>query len=245
MTTPTHSNLRSVRASAGPLGNASEITSRRAATSFPRRREPRVAEKLGSRLRGNDEHRRSVRNRNASSKTSLRLGNRVLVLLLVLAASVMTRPALCDEVAAPFQKVVSPFLAKYCVACHGATKQKGDRRFDQLSGKIVDDNSLVDLQDILDQLNLSEMPPKDAPQPTVAERREVIGWLTSTIENYHRSREATHQAAVLRRLNSREYRNTVRDLLHLNLKMFDPTTTFPRDQMTEHLDTIGDTLVTS
>ena len=50
---------------------------------------------------------------------------------------------------------------------------------------------------------------------------------------------------MLRRLNAREYRNTVRDLLHLNMTMFDPASGFPRDQVTEHLDNVGETLVTS
>ena len=172
-------------------------------------------------------------------------GKVIVTLLVVLAVSVAHRTAMCDDSAEPFQKAVAPFLGKYCVACHGANKQKGDRRFDRLSGKIVDDNSLVDLQDILDQLNLSEMPPDDAPQPAVAERRAAISWLTSTIEDYHRTQDVNHQSAVLRRLNSREYRNSIRDLLHVNMTMFDPTMTFPRDQMTEHLDTVGDTLVTS
>lgn len=164
--------------------------------------------------------------------------------VLLLVAS-FQRLAGAADVPSSFETKVKPFLGKYCIDCHGAKKQKGDRRFDELNGKIVDDNSLVDLQDVLDQLNLSEMPPEDAPQPSVVERRTAIRWLTSAIESYHRTREATHEGSVLRRLNSREYRNTVRDLLHLNMTMFDPTITFPRDQITEHLDTVGDTLVTS
>ena len=166
-------------------------------------------------------------------------------LSIMLAVSVATYPAMGDDAAASFQEVVAPFLGNYCVACHGSEKQKGDRRFDRISAKIVDDNSLVDLQDILDQLNLSEMPPEEAAQPTVAERRAAIRWMTQTIEDYHRTREVRHQSAMLRRLNSREYRNSIRDLLHVNMTIFDPTKTFPRDQMTEHLDTVGDTLVTS
>ena len=50
---------------------------------------------------------------------------------------------------------------------------------------------------------------------------------------------------MLRRLNAREYRNTLRDLLHLNMTMFDPTAGFPRDQTTGHADNVGETLVTS
>lgn len=162
----------------------------------------------------------------------------------VLMAAVVNR-SVAEEPPMPFEETVKPFLQTYCVSCHGQKRQKGDRRFDRLNGKIVDDNSLVDLQDILDQLNLSEMPPEEARQPSDDERREAIRWLTEVIDDYHQSREVDRPAAGLRRLNSREYRNTVRDLLHLNLTMFDPTTTFPRDQTIEHLDTVGDTLVTS
>lgn len=144
-----------------------------------------------------------------------------------------------------FVDVVQPFLQKYCVKCHGASSQKGDRRFDQLSGAIPDDNALVDLQDILDLLNLGEMPPKESLQPEIEERRVVTRWLTARIERYHQERKSSGNGAVLRRLNSREYRNTIRDLLKLNMTMFDPTAGFPRDQTIEHLDNVGDSLVTS
>jgi cytochrome c553 len=146
---------------------------------------------------------------------------------------------------APFASQVKPFLATYCVSCHGAEKQKGDRRFDQLTGEISDDATLVDLQDIVDQLNLAEMPPKKSPQPKDEERRRVVGWLTAHIGKYHEQRQATNSAGSLRRLNSREYRNSVRDLLHFNMSMFDPTVGFPSDRTTEHLDNIAETLVTS
>lgn len=144
-----------------------------------------------------------------------------------------------------FEVSVRPFLTRYCFRCHGAEKQNAERRFDRLSPQITDDDSLVDYQDILDLLNLGEMPPKKAEQPTDGERRQVIAWFTQHIEQYHRNHRDTGGQTVLRRLNAREYRNTIRDLLHLNISVFDPTTTFPRDQTREHLDNIGATLVTS
>lgn len=146
---------------------------------------------------------------------------------------------------APFDSTVKPFLNTYCVKCHGPEQQKGERRFDALSGKFGDDHALVDYQDILDQLNLAEMPPKEARQPTDDERRAVIAWLTGSIDRYHQARKDAGGDTVLRRLNAREYRNTLRDLLHLNMTMFDPTSSFPRDQTSEHLDNVGETLVTS
>jgi cytochrome c553 len=47
--------------------------------------------------------------------------------------------------AGTFDDQVKSLLGTYCVGCHGATKQKGDRRFDRLSSEIPDDNALVDL----------------------------------------------------------------------------------------------------
>ncbi len=169
----------------------------------------------------------------------------VLRLVLTLALLCGSLSSRADE-PATFDHVVKPFLTSYCVSCHGPTKQKGERRFDELTGQITDDNGLVDLQDIVDQLNLGEMPPpKEKRQPGDDERRKVTAWLTTKIDQYRREHKPQITETVLRRLNAREYRNSVRDLLHLNTTMFDPTLGFPRDQTTEHLDNVGESLVTS
>ena len=144
-----------------------------------------------------------------------------------------------------FENKVATFLREFCGDCHNADEQKGDRRFDQLPAVIADDDALVDYQDIVDQLNLGAMPPDDAPQPPASARREVVDWMTGQLDRYHQARKGSGGETVLRRLNAREYRNTVRDLMRLDMTMFDPTTKFPRDQTTENLDNVGETLVTS
>ena len=177
-----------------------------------------------------------------------------MILLSVAAALTCAPPcqaakALANEHPSPtgetFTGTIRPFLDSYCVRCHGEKKQKAKRRFDKLSSRIRNDDDLIDYQDILDQLNLAEMPPEDATQPSVAERRQVIAIVTDHIGRFHRARKGKGERAVLRRLNSREYRNTIRDLLHLNTTIFDPSTGFPRDQISENLDNVGDTLITS
>lgn len=167
---------------------------------------------------------------------------RILSLIIV---GCVTGSSFAEEKPQTFDNTVRPFLEQYCLKCHGEKRQKGERRFDRLTGKIENDNTLVDLQDVLDQLNLSEMPPKSADQPTAQERRTVIHWLTKHIVQYHQTRKNTAHGPTLRRLNSREYLNTLRDLLHLDMTMFDPTAAFPRDQLTEHLDNVGSSLVMS
>ena len=156
-----------------------------------------------------------------------------------------TLSAQTDPVRSAFESTVAPFLKNHCQKCHGPDKQKSDRRFDQLVFPVSNDEQLADYQDILDQLNLGEMPPEDEPRPKPEEIQKVVAWLTGAIADAHSNRQSTGGETVLRRLNRREYRNTVGDLLHLNLDAFDPTEGFPSDKEIHHLDNQGHALVTS
>ena len=65
----------------------------------------------------------------------------------------------------PFSQAALPqtFLAKHCYQCHGPEKQKADRRFDNLSPNIENFQQQEHWQEIVDQLNLGEMPPRSDP----------------------------------------------------------------------------------
>ncbi|MCI0430374.1 MAG: DUF1592 domain-containing protein, partial [Rhodospirillales bacterium] len=144
------------------------------------------------------------------------------------------------------EATLQSFLGTYCTACHGADKQKGERRFDQLSFPVSNADALLELQDMIDQLNLGTMPPKEAKRrPDAKAVRATVERLTQLVADGRARLSSTGGQTVLRRLNRREYRNTVGDLFALNMTMFDPTTTFPGDQMVMHLDNIGDALRTS
>lgn len=139
-----------------------------------------------------------------------------------------------------------PYLENYCISCHGEKKQKGDRRWDTLSLPIEDTTTLLHIQEILDIINLGEMPPiEEDKQPSASENKRIIELLTATLEERYTMLKSTDQQTVFRRLNRREYRNSIRDLLQIDISSFDPTQSFPRDQADHHLDTIGDRLVTS
>ena len=137
------------------------------------------------------------------------------------------------------------FLNTYCLECHDDSVQKGDRRFDELTLPIDDVHGAIETQDIIDQLTLGDMPPKKADQPTVEERTAMIEALTGMVAQARDNLRSTGAQTVLRRLNEREYLNTVEDLLGRTLASLDPTSKFPRDQAVEHMDNIGDALVTS
>lgn len=147
-------------------------------------------------------------------------------------------------VAAPAAPDPLAFLRGHCLKCHGDEKQKGDRRFDQLTLKFQDVGETETWEEILDVLNSGDMPPAKEPQPASAEKLALVNWITSKLATVHAAR-AEQGTTRLRRLNAFEYRNTIRDLLHLNLDSFDPTDSFPQDEDVKGFRNIGKSLILS
>ena len=119
-------------------------------------------------------------------------------------------------------ELTSAFLKKHCIHCHGSDDQSADRRFDTLSAQIKTLDDLERYQEIVDQLNLQNMPPEDEVQPTAEARAEFIAHLTQRITTAHSELNTSGGHSVLRRLNSWEYRQTIRDLLGINVDVWDP-----------------------
>ena len=136
------------------------------------------------------------------------------------------------------------FLRTHCIDCHGEKKQKGDRRFDSLTLDFEDLDTAWDWEEILDMLNLGEMPPEDEPQPGREEKFAMIDWIAGELETVHTAR-SEEERTRLRRLNAFEYGNTIRDLFHVNMDSFDPTGAFPPDEEHHGFKNLGKTLVLS
>ena len=153
--------------------------------------------------------------------------------------------AIAGVAAAEPAKDIAQFLTAYCTDCHGPKKQKGERRVDALKFPLTDGDSAVLAQEIIDQLVHGDMPPQKADQPEEKARLKHINQLRAQVLRYRESAQSSGGETVLRRLNQREYRNTVQDLLKINLDMFDPARKFPRDQTAHNFDNVGDALTTS
>ena len=81
-----------------------------------------------------------------------------------------------------YETHVRPFLTRYCVSCHGPDVQKAKLRLDTLDPDMIRGSDTDMWQEVLDLLNVSEMPPQKAKrQPTPAERQVVVAALTSSI----------------------------------------------------------------
>ncbi len=142
-------------------------------------------------------------------------------------------------------KVAMDFVANYCFECHDDLMQKGERNFYDLEFPITEVKGLIAVQEMIDALNLGDMPPKKEAQPSDAERAKAIEALTAQVADVYAGLKSTGGQTVLRRLNEREYLNTLEDLFSRRIDTFAPTRSFPTDQTAEHVDTLGDVLVTS
>lgn len=114
-----------------------------------------------------------------------------------------------------FPEAIQPFLKTYCYACHGTELSEGELRLDTLKADFVKRPDADHWVEVLDRINLGEMPPQDEPQPSAAELTAVTDWISSQIQTARRSNDSTGGRVLLRRLTRLEYANTVRDLLQV------------------------------
>lgn len=132
-------------------------------------------------------------------------------------------------------KILDGFIEKHCVRCHGPKKQKGDLRLDTLSREIRHSGVAEHWREVLNALNLGEMPPEEEGKPANAELEPVLDHLTSSLLEAKQRFSETGGEVMLRRINRREYRNTIEDLFGLRI----PGELIPPNDIGEGYDTIG------
>ena len=125
-----------------------------------------------------------------------------------------------DPQAAPpqgsYEKEVRPLLAKYCFGCHGATKPKADLSLEAFRDGAVALKDRKTWKKVADALHAEEMPPRDKPQPSPAERDRITEWVDVLLRRPLVGGKRDPGPTVLRRLNRIEYNNTCFDLFRLN-----------------------------
>ena len=132
---------------------------------------------------------------------------------------------------------VKAFVGKYCLDCHNTEKEKGDLDLEKLSYVLDDISTAQYWQDVLDVLNLSEMPPekKGGPHPSKAEMTQMLEDLTNSLVDARKYMADTGGRLVSRRLNKREYSRFVTELLGVDVDMH----LLPDDDNFEGFDTVG------
>lgn len=147
--------------------------------------------------------------------------------------------------AAELDPRVPMFVRDYCMRCHDAKQEKGDRSFEQFLASPSHTDHHETLAEILDLLNLGEMPPQKegVKQPPDEERRKIVSAITGYLQAVTESTALTE--TQLRRLTRYEYDNTMRDLLGIHPEFIDATSDFPPDPDRHGFTNIGEVQVLS
>jgi len=132
-------------------------------------------------------------------------------------------------------------LTTYCLKCHGPEKQEGKFRVDDLPFAIRDLETAERWQKILNALNSGEMPPDDEPKPANKAKADFLDDLANVMVAARKSLGDQHGVITMRRLNRREYRNTLRELLGVEINVSE----LPADTGTGGFDTVGANLFMS
>jgi len=164
---------------------------------------------------------------------------------LIFLAALLLAPAFLHAAAEPPRAALNeqhkPLLKTYCVKCHGAEKQKGKFRIDDLPFAITDIETAERWQKVLNAMNSGEMPPEDEKQPEIAAKADLLDDLSNAMVAVRKNLGDQNGVITMRRLNRREYKNTLRDLLGVDVSVSE----LPSDSGNGGFDTVGTNLFMS
>ncbi len=131
-----------------------------------------------------------------------------------------------------------PLLATHCQRCHGPETQESGVRVDDLPAVIDTVAAAERWQKVLNVLNSGEMPPEDEPQLERAAKADLLDALATAMVTARKTLADQGGRIAMRRLNRREYRNTIRELLGVDIDVGG----LPADTSPLAFDTVGASL---
>ena len=127
------------------------------------------------------------------------------------------------------------FFKKHCLDCHDSATQEGGVDLETLSFTIATIEQAERWQKVLNVLNSGEMPPEDSEQPDGSGKADFLDELAQTMVSARRSLADSGGRITMRRLNRREYQNTIEQLLGLKVDV----SSLPADGGSGTFDTVG------
>ncbi|QDT64502.1 DUF1592 domain-containing protein [Calycomorphotria hydatis] len=143
--------------------------------------------------------------------------------------------------AAAINKDSHALLLTHCSSCHSEENAEADFRVDNLPLNIKDNISAARWQKVLNALNSGEMPPEGEPAIDKALKADFLDHLANVMVTARSNLADQGGVITMRRLNRREYRNTLRALLGAEVNVSD----LPSDTGSGGFDTVGSNLFMS
>ncbi len=134
-----------------------------------------------------------------------------------------TAGALCVLISSARAIEPRALLQTHCLNCHSTEKQKGD--LDLEAYDIQKEPHIW--ENVLEQIEMDEMPPKKEKQFSPTEKKQLTDWVRGTLDQIALANAGDPGSVVLRRLSNMEYTYTLRDLT--GVESLDPAREFPVD----------------
>ena len=109
------------------------------------------------------------------------------------------------------------FFKAHCLDCHDSVTREGKVDLETLSFRITTIEQAELWQKVLNALNAGEMPPEDSEQPGNTEKADFLDDLARTMVTARLALSDSGGKITMRRLNRREYRNTIKQLTGVNV----------------------------
>lgn len=148
---------------------------------------------------------------------------------------------MCLTLLSVFSNADEALMKKHCADCHNDEKAKGKFELKFLGEEPTGEN-LDRWLDCLDLVTAEEMPPEDDSHLKAPERKKIIAFLESKVRGFEASVDLSATSKP-RRLNNREFANSIRDVLLIeDIGTHQPTDNLIGDSLHHGFDTHADTL---
>ncbi|MDB4730414.1 DUF1587 domain-containing protein, partial [bacterium] len=127
------------------------------------------------------------------------------------------------------------FFKAHCLDCHDSDTQEGKVDLEKLPFRITNIEEAERWQKVLNVLNSGEMPPEDSEQPGNTEKADFLDDLAKTMVVARRALSDSGGKITMRRLNRREYLNTIERLTGVKVDV----SSLPNDGGSGTFDTVG------
>ena len=127
------------------------------------------------------------------------------------------------------------FFKAHCLDCHDSDTREGKIDLETLPFQITTLEQAELWQKVLNALNAGEMPPEDSEQPGNTEKADFLDDLARTMVTARQALSDSGGKITMRRLNRREYRNTIEHLTGVKVDVG----SLPTDGGSGTFDTVG------
>lgn len=133
------------------------------------------------------------------------------------------------------------FLRKNCFSCHDSASKEGQLDLETISFDLSSIESAERWQKVLDAVNSGDMPPERSEQPSDQAKAAFLEILSKKMVIARQILSDSGGTITMRRLNRREYANTIRSLLGVEIDIEE----LPSDADPGRFDTSGSSLYIS